>query len=138
VRDTYGEERVLDSIVASLQHNDSIPIRLRTALVAALIGPQPITTMNELAEACRCNRTTLWRNWKVSIGSTIGPKDVLKVLYALRLLNSPRTLKFSPAESRFLRSLIGVRPHFALPLVQLLIKTEAFQAVAIALKLQMY
>jgi hypothetical protein len=60
---------VLDRVAALLERSEIIPLTLRNALVAAVRSPAPPRRVCELASLAHCDRTTLWKHWRASLGA---------------------------------------------------------------------
>jgi hypothetical protein len=69
-----------------------LPGRLREALVAACAQPRPFLSVSGLAVAARCDRRTLWREWRRAVGpeAPLRLEDVLHWVILARALELKR------------------------------------------------
>ena len=74
----------IQELANAVLQNSRMSVKLRTALLSALLGTQHIRSVTALARACACDRTTIWRHWKQSVGP-VDPKEILESIHLLRL-----------------------------------------------------
>jgi AraC-like DNA-binding protein len=60
---------VLERVSALVERSEIIPLTLRKALAAAVRSPTPPRRVSDLAALAHCDRTTLWKHWRASLGT---------------------------------------------------------------------
>ena len=75
-------------VARTLRSDDRLEASLREALVHACRSPEPVTSVEELAEAVGCHRTTLARQWRRAVGTEHPARleDALAWIVLLRAL----------------------------------------------------
>lgn len=107
---------VLDRVALLVERSEIIPLALRGALTAAVRRPTPPRTVRELAALAHCDRTTLWKHWRRSLGAD-HPLTPGRFLDWLLLLHGVARKQPGRKWERIADEL-GIHPHTLMRLAQ--------------------
>lgn len=82
--DRASTHALFERIAASIERNDTLPPVVRRAVAAVCRGPDPVPSVETLANAVGCDRRTLWYHWRQSLPDRLTLKRVLDWLRLLR------------------------------------------------------
>jgi hypothetical protein len=124
----------MDALIEAINANARVTPKLRTAMLSAMLGETEISSITQLARACQCDRTTLWRHWREAFPAKPNPKDVLNYIRLLRSLASGKPIKRGSFARKMLIELFGIIPSGELNIPQMISKSVVHLRMGMSLR----